>query len=231
MSPAGVDGSCQLRDLRESNDRLEERLERLRICYHTTGTFGEQKDQPLCLTQRRAELEADLRDLQMQLEALDAEVAKHRSTRPDDETTCEEHLAALLRDEERLVVTRRVRVERRKDEMKTVAKQQFAEMNAEKKLIEADIRRFAAAVENLKQVRGHFAQKTAGKRTSDISPLKRSDMTGRFESVGRAVVALENRKRVLEEFVAVRSPERYEQIISGRRPKVEQPSPRSPFCP
>jgi hypothetical protein len=77
----------------------------------------------------------------------------------------------------------------------------------------------------MQQLRGEFVQKPAGKRTSDITPGKRRHMTARRQSVSREVVSLENRKRILEEFVAVRSPERYEQIISERQRRAERASP------
>jgi chromosome segregation ATPase len=133
----------------------------------------------------------------------------------DEQFELERRLSDLLCEEKRLQAERRTKLEEKKDKLKAETKKQLAQMNAQKKLIEADIQAFQEAIA---QLRSLGTERTVIPEFADTcSDEDPREVNSRFADVRRDVRRLELKCRTLQEFVGLHSPDRYDRIMLEKR--------------
>jgi chromosome segregation ATPase len=218
-SPSNVIRGKQLKELRAENDRLENELQNLRISYRSADRCSDGKNQPPqeCAHKRFA-LESYLRELVLEISVLDREIAKRRNSQTkvlEEQSENELRLAELLKEEKILNARRQVKLDQRKEDLKMETKRHLAGLNIQKRLIESDIQSLTDATARMKQLRGEFAHIPPEHATG--SPEKREQLMARLAQVRGEVKSLDVKCRTLQDFVAVRSPDRYAAIVNERR--------------
>jgi hypothetical protein len=214
-SPSSAIRDKQWRELRAENDRLENQLQNLRLSYRSTEGNSPSSQE---FAHNRFVLESYLRDLNLEVEVLDREIVKRRNSQTkvlEEQSERELELAELLKEEKILSARRQAKLEQRKEELKMETKRQLASMNSQKRLIESDIQALTGAITRMKQLRGDAAFECRAE--GNASPEKKQQLLGRLEQVRSEVAALDIKCRTLQDFVAVRSPERYAAIMNERR--------------
>jgi chromosome segregation ATPase len=224
-SPSNVIRGKQLKQLRIQNDQLEEELQRLRLSYRSMDRFSDTKDHSVHdFAHKRFALESCIRELDLELEVLDREIAKRRNSQTkvlEEQSENELRLAELLKEEKVLNARRQLKLDQRKEDLKLETKRQLAMMNIEKRLVESDIQAFTEAIARMQQLRGNRAR--AAPDSVPASPENRQQLFARLAEVRRDIATLEDKCRTLQNFVAVRSPTRYSEIMNDRRRVIPNP--------
>jgi chromosome segregation ATPase len=218
-SPSNVIRGKQLKELRAENDRLENELQHLRVSYRSGDRPSDGKNQhPQEFAHQRFALESHLRDLALEIAVLDREIAKRRNSQTkvlEEQSENELRLTELLKEEKVLSARRQVKLDQRKEDLKMETKRHLAAMNIQKRLIESDIQALTDATTRMKQLRGEFGH--VQPEQADGSPEKRQQLMARLAQVRGEVKSLDVKCRTLQDFVAVRSPDRYAAIMNERR--------------
>jgi hypothetical protein len=184
--------------------------------------FSDTKDHSVHdFVHKRFALESSIRDLDLEVEVLDREIAKRRNSQSkvlEEQSENELRLAELLQEEKVLNARRQLRLDQRREDLKLETKRQLAAMNIAKRLVESDIQAFTDGITRIQQLRGNLAR--AAPDSVPASPENRQQLFARLAEVHRDVAMLDEKCRTLQDFVAVRSPGRYAEIMNERRRTV-----------
>jgi DNA repair exonuclease SbcCD ATPase subunit len=224
QSPTNIVRGNQLKELQIENEALEQELQQLRLAYRSMDIFSDQKDRQLTeeLAQRRTLLEGLLIEIQSETEKIEQNIAKMRdatlkSRTSEEQFELESRYSALCREEKKLQNDRQLKLESKKEQLKMETKKQLAQMNIQKKLIESDIQAFAGAIEHLRASGGDRMAIPLMSHRDIPTSAEREEVMMRLAEVARDVSGLERKCRTLQDFVALRSPERYDRIMVEKR--------------
>lgn len=222
----------ELDTLKRENDALEAQLEKLKMEYQNIESSKGASCSVTQLIEKRKELEATLASLNSEIQAIDKNTMEvkeriHSSParlrdlrqRSDFETALE----ILKKEENALKIKKSVKLDQRKEEMKTATKRDFAMMTTQKKLIESDIESFRSTIKQLRSAIGTDCTSPRVNKSCMATPTKPWQLRDRISAVNHEVASLECKCRVLQEFVALRSPDRFKKIISAKEYADEYP--------
>lgn len=226
--------SNELQNLKKENDILDAELQKLRTEYQNLEASNN-RDAGNKLMQERLEKERILASLNEEIQSIDktiievkerAQMSPSRHKEIRERSDLENNLEILKREERCLKTRKAVKVEHRKDEIKTSTKRELASMNVQKRLIESDIQAFGSTIEKLRTILGHQCMSPRSSAKSGLgtprsaaksyrsTPTKHAQLHDRITAVNQEVSSLEHKCRALQHFVAIRSPERFRKIIN-----------------
>jgi hypothetical protein len=133
----------------------------------------------------------------------------------EEQSENELRLAELLKEERVLSARRQLKLDQRKEDLKLERKRQLAVMNIEKRLVESDIQSFSDAITRMQQLRGNFRRTVPDSVTESAENPR--ELRARLSDVRRDVAVLDEKCRILQDFVAVGSPSRYSEIMNNGR--------------
>jgi SMC interacting uncharacterized protein involved in chromosome segregation len=191
---------------------LEAELTALRSVYQSINPEEAKK-----LEQTRRQLQQTFAKLQQECEEADKQIRYARDRiallrQNPQARELEAEFSDLLKEERLWNAKRQIKVDEKKDGLKSETKKQLSAMISKKKMMEGDLQAFQSAVIRLKDLRTEMA-KSPRKGKPASGPDDCEDLNNRITEVSKEVRGLEAKCRTLREFVALRAPERYKQIV------------------